>query len=161
MDLTIKAFYKTFWDKPDVSLTIFGDGIERSRLEKLIKEYNLEKKIILMGMCDRKIIAKKLMDSDCFILASRSETFGVAYIEALAAGVPVIATQCGGPEAFVNETNGMLVPRENVDLLSTAMEYMYINIKQFDKERISNNIKLQFSPEIVSKNLIKIYNNLI
>lgn len=52
-----------------------------------------------------------LPQADAFVLASRRETFGVVYIEAMAAGLPVIATACGGPEDFVREEDGFLIPR--------------------------------------------------
>ena len=56
------------------------------------------------------------------MLVSRSETFGVAYIEALSCGVPVIATRCGGPEGFVHTGNGILVPVDDEEALVGAAE---------------------------------------
>ena len=105
MDLAIEAFYKVFRDFAHLTLTIFGEGDERPNLEGLIKKYRLENRVVLMGGCSRESIAEKLKECNCFVLASRAETFGVAYIEALACGVPVIATKCGGPEEFVHEGN--------------------------------------------------------
>jgi glycosyltransferase involved in cell wall biosynthesis len=161
MDLTIEAFYSAFRDLSDVTLTIFGEGDDRSKLEGIIKKYNLENRVKLMGMCSREVIKEKLKSSDCFVLASRSETFGVAYIEALASGVPVIATMCGGPEVFVHEHNGCMIPVDDVDALVSAMKYMYEKNIAFDREKISAEIKLKFSPEFVSQRLLEVYQEII
>ena len=157
MDLTVKAFYSAFHDDSSVTLTIFGEGAERPKIEALIKEFNIESRVVLMGTCSREVISEKLKNSDCFVLDSRAETFGVAYVEALATGVPVIATKCGGPETFVNSDNGLLIPVDGFDELVIAMKYMYQNIKIFDKEKISDQIKSKFSPEQISKKLVEVY----
>ncbi|MBU3190962.1 glycosyltransferase [Clostridium bowmanii] len=157
MDLTIESFYSAFRKLPLVTLTIFGEGEERSKLEGIIKKYSLESRVVLMGMCSREVIKEKLKSSDCFVLASRSETFGVAYIEALASGVPVIATKCGGPEVFIHEENGRMIPVDDFDALVSAMKYMYENNIKFNREKISAEIKLKFSPECVSKKLLEVY----
>lgn len=161
MDLTVEAFYSTFHDLPPVTLTIFGEGSERTKIEEIIKKHHLEGRVILMGTCSREVISEKLKISDCFVLASRSETFGVSYIEALATGVPVIATKCGGPETFVHEENGLMIPVDDFDSLVDAMKYMYENIKKFDSEKISDQIKSEFSPEKVSSKLIEVYEEVL
>ncbi|MGH4120738.1 glycosyltransferase [Clostridium sp.] len=161
MDLTIEAFYSAFQDFPQVTLTIFGEGNERTKLEEIIKKYQLESRVVLRGICSREVISEKLKNSDCFVLASRSETFGVSYIEALATGVPVIATKCGGPETFVHEGNGILIVVDDFDSLVGAMKYMYKNSKIFDREKISDQIKSEFSPEQVSIKLIETYEEVL
>ncbi|MCJ7689358.1 MAG: glycosyltransferase, partial [Clostridiaceae bacterium] len=161
MDLTIEAFYSAFPDFSQVTLTIFGEGDERSKIEEIIKKYHLESRVELMGMCSRSIIKEKLKSSDCFVLASRAETFGVVYIEALATGVPVIATMCGGPETFVHKDNGCMVPVDDFDALVGAMKYMYKNSMEFDREKISAETKRKFSPEYVSKRLVEIYEEVL
>lgn len=161
IDLVIEAFNNVFSDIPNMTLTIFGEGQERPKIEKLIKQYDLEDKVKLMGMQPRLVIAKELKRSDCFVLPSRFETFGVAYIEALATGIPVIATKCGGPECFVHESNGLLVSVDDLDELSCAMRYMYENNNAFDREEISTEIRTKFSPESVAKELIKVFKEVI
>lgn len=157
MDLTIQAFYKAFKNNPKVTLTIFGQGPEKIKLEDLINKYNLNSQVKLMGLCSRENIAEQLKQSDCFVLASQSETFGVAYTEALAIGVPVIATKCGGPEAFVNDKNGLLIEVNNINQLVKAMIYMYNNIDQYDRKSISAEIKNKFSPGVIVNKIINIY----
>ncbi|MGH4140118.1 glycosyltransferase [Clostridium sp.] len=161
MDLTIESFYTAFHDLPLVTLTIFGEGEERAKLEGIIKRHSLENRVVLMGMCSREVITEKLKSTDCFVLASRSETFGVAYIEALASGVPVIATKCGGPEVFIHEKNGCMIPVDDFNALVRAMVYIYKNNMIFDREKISAEIKLKFSPDCVSKKLLEVYKDVI
>src|SRR5690606_4160000 len=91
MDLLITSFTQAFKNNNKVKLFIYGDGPERTRLEELIYKSGLEEQIYLMGLVDRSQIAGKMSESDCFVLASQLETFGVAYIEALSMGLPVIA----------------------------------------------------------------------
>ena len=160
MDLTIEAFNKAFKDTSNVSLKIFGQGADKEKLQSLIKTLGLESKVKLMGLCDREEIASTLSESDCFVLASRSETFGVAYIESLAMGVPVIATRCGGPEGFVNNGNGRLVPVDDVDSLAESMSYMYENIDEFNPEKIALETKENFSSQTVASKIIAVYEGL-
>jgi len=157
MDLTIEAFIDAFKGSDKVFLTIFGEGPERQKLEELVRINKMEKQIKLMGMQSRKVISDYLKKSDCFVLASQAETFGVAYIEAMASGLPVIATKCGGPESFVDERNGMLIPVDNKDALVTAMKNMYSGKYKYDKKTISADTIKKFSPKTISKKLIDVY----
>lgn len=161
MDLTVEAFYNAFKNNHKITLTIFGQGPKYKMLQDLIDKYNLNSQVKLMGQCSREEIADQLKKTDCFVLASQSETFGVAYIEALAMGVPVIATKCGGPEAFINESNGLMVEVNNIKQLTNAMDYMYKNIDKFDRESIANMTVEEFSPEAVASTIISQYNEVL
>lgn len=161
MDLLIKAFNVFQQSRKRVSLTIFGEGPERPKLEELISKLDLSQKVILRGLCERGEIANKLHESNLFVLASQSETFGVSYVEALATGVPVIATRCGGPESFVDDTNGILIPVDNLEALVEAMKSLYKNIKKYDRKKISDMAKEKFSPQMVTNKLIEIYEDVI
>ncbi|GEM02104.1 Glycosyltransferase involved in cell wall bisynthesis [Halolactibacillus halophilus] len=157
MDLLINAFNDAFKDEVNVNLFIYGEGSERKNLEDLINKLNLRKRVILMGLKDRKIIAKKMQESHCFVLASKLETFGVVYIEAMSMGLPVIATKCGGPEDFINRENGVLVEVDNVYDLTTSLIFMKEHIKSFNRKRISDSVKIRYSPNVISEQLNVIY----
>lgn len=161
MDLLIECFYQAFKGETSVNLKIFGQGEEKASLEELIKNYELETQVELMGLCSRKEIAETLNKSDCFVLASQSETFGVAYIEALSMGVPVIGTKSGGPEGFINRENGLLIDVDDKTALVKAMKYMHRNVDKYNREEISKEIKDNFSREVVVKEIIDVYKGLI
>ena len=95
------------------------------------------------------------------MLASRSETFGVAYIEAMAAGLPVIATRCGGPEDFVTEENGILIPVDDESALTGAMERMMFRREDYDSAAISADIRRKFAPETIAARLTELYEGVL
>ena len=161
MDLTIKAFDEAFKNKEKVKLIVVGEGEERKKIENIIKEYGLKDKVVLKGRLARKEIANLMSESDCFVLPSRAETFGVVYIEAMAAGLPFIATRCGGPEGFANEGNGIMIDVDNLYELIDAMEYMYNNIDKYDRKSISMKTIQKFSPEIVAREILKVYQDIL
>ena len=69
-----------------------------------------------------------LAQMDMFVLSSSSEGFSIATIEAMAAGLPVIATRCGGPEEILQHlATGYLVPAENPEALSAAIKHLLDN----------------------------------
>ena len=158
-DLLIHAF--EVFKNHNVFLEIIGDGIERENLSILIKKLKLENQIFLLGYKPRHEIAAQMNKSDVFVLASRGETFGLAYAEAMITGLPVIATKCGGPEDFVNEDNGLLVPANDINALSNALLYMYENIKSYDSSRISESGVERFSPKQIASQLVSLYKTLI
>ena len=106
-------------------------------------------------------MSRQITESDCFILTSRRETFGIVYIEAMAKGKPVIATICGGPESFVNESNGLLIPAEDVEAITKAIDYMVDHLDQYDGEAIRHFCQENFSEEAISKQILSLYEEVI
>ncbi|MDD2393042.1 MAG: glycosyltransferase [Eubacteriales bacterium] len=157
MDGMIRAFVKAFKTTEGVHLYIAGDGPERRKIEGLINDSGMNDRIFLTGYMDRSAIAALMNGCDCFVLASRSETFGVALIEAMAAGLPVISTRSGGPEDFIDEQNGILVPVDDQEKFREAMIFMYENIERYSGEKISKEITRKYSPQSVTGSLLKIY----
>ncbi|MCQ2329136.1 MAG: glycosyltransferase [Paludibacteraceae bacterium] len=138
-------------------LEIIGDGPYRKELGQRAKELGIEKRVKFDGMLKREEIGKRYEEADCFVLTSESETFGVAYIEAMATGLPVIATRCGGPEDFVNDENGVMVRIGNTEETKQAIEYIYNNREKFDAKRIREFVEKNFASEVVAKKIMEYY----
>jgi glycosyltransferase involved in cell wall biosynthesis len=155
-DLLIKSFKNANFAN-NVFLKIVGKGELQLDLEKEITNNGLSQQIQLMGFLDRKEIANLMSECNAFVLASRGETFGVVYIEALTAGLPVIATKCGGPEDFITKENGIIIPVDNVDSLTNAMLQMYETYKYYNNEMISKDSRQRFSPNTIALQLSEVY----
>ena len=157
MDLLIDSFYEAFGERNDINLTIFGQGPEGKTLKKQIEDYNLDSRVKLMGLCPRETIAKEFSKSHYFALASKTETFGLAYIEAMASGLPVIGTRCGGPEEFIDKSRGILVEVDDKDRLKKALIHMEKHIDTYNKEYIGEKTAEEFSSKSIGERLKGIY----
>ncbi len=155
MDVLVRAFAKIMKKYPEARLTIIGEGPERKNITNLIEQMTLSGSVTLTGNLHRTRIAEYFAQSAFFVLASKFETFGVVYIEAMAAGLPVIATRCGGPEDFVDDASGMLVPVDDEDALAEAMDVMYNT--EYDRDAITQRAKTLFSPESVAAAIGNVY----
>lgn len=85
----------------DVHFVVLGSGPDENKLKKLAIELKVDKRVHFVGHVDHAEIPKYLNACDIFIRASRSEAFGASFVEAMAAGLPVIATQEGGLADFL------------------------------------------------------------
>ena len=159
-DILIDAFKKADFDT-NVSLTIVGGGNQRSRLQNMIDSAGLTARITLTGLKSQQEIQNLISESDVFVLASRKETFGVVYIEAMAKGLPVIATPCGGPEEFVNHENGLLVPCNRVNELTDALKYMHKNINEYNRDKIRESTLKKFSETSIAQKIEEVYLNIL
>jgi glycosyltransferase involved in cell wall biosynthesis len=155
-DLLVKAFSLSNFGY-SVKLKIIGDGELMKELKSDVKKLGLQNNVEFLGFMNREQISKVYNDCDVFVLASRGETFGLVYIEALLAGMPIIATSCGGPEDFINETNGILTPINDVEKLSESLVFMYHNSRKYDPEIISENAFNKFSPQVIAQKLSNLY----
>jgi sugar transferase (PEP-CTERM/EpsH1 system associated) len=104
-------------------VVIVGDGPMRERLEKSIEETGTQAQVLLAGSSDD--VPSWLRTLDVFCLPSRAEGISNTILEAMASGLPVIATQVGGnPELVAEGETGMLVPHSNATALAGAMARM-------------------------------------
>lgn len=85
------------------------------------------------------------------------ETFGVTLIEAMACGKPVIATRSGGPETFVHDDNGLLVPTGDVEALADAMRQMAKTYHQYDPDAIRADCVARFSEDAFVRSVAQLY----
>lgn len=161
MDLVVDAFIRTFKFNNNVYLIIVGEGEERKRIEEIIHKNNFEDRIALTGRLPRYKIGEYMAESKCFVLPSQAETFGVVYAEAMGAGLPVIATKCGGPESFVNQENGKLIDIDDIDGLCEAMQDIYFNYSTYSRHKISEFAKSQFSPQKIASKLVDLYKEVL
>ena len=160
-DILIRAFSESGLRDKGCSVRIIGDGPERQGLERIIEECRLGDSVELPGRMGKEEIARVLRESDVFVLSSRSETFGVACIEALSQGVPCIATRCGGPEEIVTEKDGVMIASEDQEELRRALCFMYENHCQYDREDISARCLSRFSPQVIAAQLSRIFKEVV
>lgn len=141
-DILIRAFGKISNQYPEWNLIILGDGQERAALETLITELKYTEKILLPGYVNHPHACMK--EADIFIFPSRYEGFGNAFLEAMACGCPVIATSCdfGPKEVIKSGENGILVEKENPEIMANALE-MLINDETLRKKLGENAKKVQ------------------
>ncbi|AOV16821.1 hypothetical protein BJI67_06885 [Acidihalobacter aeolianus] len=105
----------------DAHLYIVGEGSERQRLENTASELGVADRVHLAGARDD--VPEWLAAFDVFALPSTNEGISIAVLEAMAAGLPVVATRVGGnPEVVIDEQTGYLVPVGDVDALTKALD---------------------------------------
>lgn len=108
---------------PDLQLRVVGRGPEWGRLLRLRSELGLEETVLFLGEVSRRQLAQEYLSADCFCLPSVQEGFGIVFLEAMAAGKPVVACRAAAvPEVVPDGKAGMLVPPRSPDDLAIAIE---------------------------------------
>jgi glycosyltransferase involved in cell wall biosynthesis len=119
-EFLVQAMSKVVTRFPDAKVGICGDGPLRSKLEEQIIEAGLSRQVRLLGAWED--VAPLLASAEIFILPSRWEGLSRALMEAMAAGLPVIATQVDGIKDLITDgVNGLLVPSENAEALGDSI----------------------------------------
>lgn len=142
-------------------LTIIGDGPNRRELEELSGKLGLSSCVDFLGRMPNSAVLERMATAFAVIVNSNVETFSVVTGEALAQGKPVIATRCGGPEAFITEANGLLIgPRDN-DALRDAMVHLTTNAARYPAEAVRRSVGDRFSAEAVGHTFHTIYQRVL
>jgi glycosyltransferase involved in cell wall biosynthesis len=157
----IRAFGNAFKGNDLISLDIVGEGREKSRLNALVRQLGIEDQVHFLGGLSRGQVLKAISKTDILVLSSRHETFGVVVIEALALGKPVIATRCGGPESFVTQEDGLLVPFGDIKAMAEAMKIIREEINCYDPVKIRESCRRRFSEQAVITRMSGIYSEIL
>ncbi len=119
-------------------LVLLGDGSQKPELVELCKNLKILGDVIFVGSIGHNELVKYLKVSDIFVRTSRSEGLGSAFLEAMAAGIPVIATNVGGISDFLKDkTNGLFAKVDDPQDLSEKIK-MLIGDKKLRETIIKN-----------------------
>ncbi len=144
-----------------IKCLLVGEGKDEKKLKLLATALGIRNIVEFVGsQLEVSLYIQKL---DVFILPSRSEGFGIAILEAMAVGCPVIASKVGGiSEIITHEVNGLLVPVEDIHALAKSI--LRLRNFQFSKLLVQNaykTVKKNYSATTYSKKLIKEYKSLV
>lgn len=150
--MMITAFKRVLTDYPDKKLLIFGDGELKESLEAFIKDEGVENNVFLMGKTDD--VPSALKNAEVYLMTSDYEGMPNALLEAMAAGLPVICTNCpcGGPKMVIEDgINGFLINTGASDELAEKMRIVFGDERL--RKELSKNAKIKaedFLPEVIN-----------
>ncbi|MBA4251744.1 MAG: N-acetyl-alpha-D-glucosaminyl L-malate synthase BshA [Chlorobiaceae bacterium] len=141
-------------------LILVGDGPDRSECERLVRELNLYDKVLFLGK--QEALVDILNSCDLFLIPSQSESFGLAALEAMSCGLPVIATSVGGlPELVYHNETGFIaeigdvnrMAKYAIDLLSNEKKYQLFsaNARSRSVNKFDNSIIVPHYEEFYKK----------
>jgi len=145
----------------DIVVHIGGDGTLLNTFRQLASDLGVENKCRFYGEILQVDLVKFYSELDVFVLASRDETFGVVVVEAMASGLPVIATRCGGPEEIITKATGLLVEKENPGELAKAIDFMSENIGSYDRNSIRNYAVKKYGQQAFVEKMTRLYENIL
>lgn len=157
-DLLLNGFATIAARHPAATLTVFGEGAERGNLESRVASLGISSKVRFAGVTASP--GTWIGEADVFVLSSRYEGFPNVLLEALGAGLPVVAFDCPwGPASMVtNEATGLLVPAEDTDALAAALDRVLSDTELRRKlARAAPAAAQPFSPE----NIMQAWDDLI
>lgn len=139
----VNGIIRALKDIPECDLLIVGDGPERQFLEDLTKELELTDRVYFTGNLTHASVMAALRTADLFVLNSVYEGLPHVLLEALAAGIPIVATRIGGtPEVVEDGVNGRLVPIRDREKLTQSIREVLKNPVPYQVE-LPNRFKLE------------------
>lgn len=160
IDLLIDAFNLLISSgEKNLKLKIVGDGPLRKNLENKVTQLNLNDFVEFTGLKENDDAYSIVQLSNVLVISSDIETFGVTGIEAMMAGVPVIATKCGGPEDYINEYTGLLIDKNDARQLAEAIQK--VRNSEYDRVRIHDFAVDHYGAEAVINKIVGFYNAIL
>jgi len=162
-NLLISAFAKVLKVVPDAKLVIAGSGRERDNLSRQVKGLNIANSVFMVGELSKEKVAQLMAAADVFVLPSKMESFGLALLEASAAGVPVVCSNAGGvPEVFQDGFNALLYsPGDDIAMAKAIIRL--IQDKELAKTISANAVATsrRFTWEIAAERTLRVYEEVL
>jgi glycosyltransferase involved in cell wall biosynthesis len=121
--LLVEAFASVAKRHPEAVLRIAGDGADRPIVQEIIRRHGIAEQVTLLGMQPHERVAQEMVWADLFMLIGWDEPFATVYMEAMAAGNPIICANDGGVnDVLVDGVHGRSVPPRDVPAAAAALD---------------------------------------
>jgi colanic acid/amylovoran biosynthesis glycosyltransferase len=136
---------------PDIVLDIIGDGPLRRQLEARARELGLATAVRFHGARSKTEVAVAMREADVFVLPSVFENAPLVLIEAMASGLPSVATAVGGIEEMIDSRSGLLVPARDAGALADALLQVVERRGAFHKRELAGLARERWGHEAVGR----------
>jgi L-malate glycosyltransferase len=143
--------------RSDFRLVLVGDGSLRTPLAHRAAELELEERLVLRGPLPHRDVAELMHRAAFAVVPSRWETFSVVLGEAMASGLPVVATAVGGMPERVHAGNGLLCPPREPQALAVALDTMLDSYGSYDRKAIAAEVRAAYSPAVLADRWEEVY----
>ncbi len=161
MDTLLTAFQSLVSSGADVHLTICGGGAEEEALKAQAGELLSAGRVAFTGSIPRQEVGRRLSESHAFVLASRVETFGVVFVEAMACGLPIVMTKTNAWEMLAVPETGLAVPVDDTAALVGAMRQLMEHYADYDAGTIRRYCRDNFSETVICRRLTEFYEEVL
>lgn len=141
--------------------TLIGDGMDYEVMKSYADELQLKEYVEFTGLLQGDELARNLACADALVLFSNYENLPVVILEALACGIPVVATRVGGIPEMVDQTNGILVQAGDEDALTAALIQMAATYLTYDPAKLRQMVKHRYGMEAVGLQLDNWYSEIL
>jgi len=151
-------------ERSDLKLEVLGGGPLQAELEDQCNTLNLDKFVSISGVLDHRELLERLAQADICLIPSLYEGFGIVALEAMALGVPVIASDIGGlSEIITHEVTGILVPSGDAQALSAACKRLVENpeLKKSIVNAAREMVLDRYSMDSIGKQWMDMYQTLV
>ena len=160
LDVLLEAL--ALLDRRDgLRLDVVGDGSLRAQYEALAARLGLSEHVQFHGLCSKPELAARMQEADLFVLGSRYENNPCVVIEAMATGLPIVATRVGGVPELVDEASGELANPLDPRDLARAIEAALTRLETFDRGNIASRARDEFGTESVGRSIADVYTSLL
>jgi len=165
VDILLDALHKmqTQRGRGHWTIEICGDGPRREAYAHQAKQLGIADACRFHGRVPKQEIATMLANADLLVSASYVETFSLVAAEALACGVPVVTTASGGPQAFVGEAQGAIVPPGDATALAAAIDTTLTRLERgdFDPQALRQYAHARFAAPRIGQQFLDLYRDVL
>ena len=167
LDVLVRALATLRARRPRLRLTVVGGAFYRAYarderdVRSLVTSLGLDDRVRFLGEQSAADVAREMRRSAMLVVPSRRETFSLVTAEALASGIPVVVTRCGGPEEFVTADVGTLVAVDDADALVSGIDSVLDRREQFSPLVLRDWAVSRFGRAVAARRIADLYTHVI
>lgn len=161
IDIIMDVMPSIFKEHPEYKFLIVGDGPSRKDLEDQAKKLNIQSNVIFTGKVPWNEVPKYYNLGDVFVNASLTETQGLTFIEAMAAGVPIVAKYAPNLSEFIHTNKNGILVKKNSDFKNTIIKVLSNDKLKNTLIKGGNQTAKEYSIEVFGDKLEMIYSEII
>lgn len=157
LDTLLRAFSLLVQHNANCRLRMVGQGPLSAQLHQQARDLGIGEQVDFLGLLSSASVRREMLASNALVVSSRYETFGVVAIEAMACGLPVVSTKCGGPEEVITETTGLLAESNSAESLAQAMSRLIETHERYQPTDIRSSAVARYGRAAFGAQLSAIY----